>query len=84
METRYARFFETQPQLELTSGRQSVKMGRFDDAEPIVFHYSANTPDEYEDAVKEGILYWNRAFGKEIVQAEKAEDGVTAPVPKET
>lgn len=79
VETRYARFFETQPQLELTSGRQSVKMGRFDDAEPIVFHYSANTPDEYEDAVKEGILYWNRAFGKEIVQAEKAEDGVTAP-----
>ncbi|HCR30179.1 MAG TPA: hypothetical protein DIV79_09205 [Opitutae bacterium] len=79
VETRYARFFETQPQLELTSGRQSVKMGRFDDAEPIVFHYSANTPDEYEDAEKEGILYWNRAFGKEIVQAEKAEDGVTAP-----
>lgn len=79
VETRYARFFETQPQLELTSGRQSVKMGRFDDSEPIVFHYSANTPSEYEDAVKEGILYWNRAFGKEIVQAERAPEGVTAP-----
>jgi len=79
VETRYARFFETQRQLELTSGRQSVKMGRFDDSEPIVFHYSANTPSEYEDAVKEGILYWNRAFGKELVQAEKAPEGVTAP-----
>ena len=79
VETRYARFFETQPHLELTSGRQSVKMGRFDESEPIVFHYSANTPSEYEDAVKEGILYWNRAFGKEIVSAEKAPEGVTAP-----
>ena len=78
-ETRYARFWETQPQLEISSGRQTVKMGRFDDSKPIVFHYSANTPEAYQDAVKEGILYWNRAFGKDIVEAEKAPDGVTAP-----
>ena len=79
VETRYARFWETQPQLELSTGRQTVKMGRFDESEPIVFHYSANTPAEYEDAVKEGILYWNRAFGEDIVRAEKAPEGVTAP-----
>lgn len=78
-ETRYARFWETQPQLELSTGRQTVKMGRFDDSKPIVFHYSANTPEAYEDAVKQGILYWNRAFGKDIVKVEKAPDGVTAP-----
>ncbi len=29
--------------------------------------------------MKDGILYWNLAFGKEIVQAKKAPDGVTAP-----
>ena len=79
VETRYARFWETQPQLEVTTGRQTVKMGRFDASDPIVFHYSANTPAEYEAAVKEGILYWNRAFGEEIVKAEKAPEGVTAP-----
>jgi len=79
IETRYARFWETQPHLELTTGRQSVKMGRFDDSDPIVFHYSANTPSEYEEAVREGILYWNRAFGENIVQARKAPEGVTAP-----
>ncbi len=78
-ETRYARFWETQPQLELTTGRPSVKMGRFDESDPIVFHYSANTPEDFEEAVKEGILYWNRAFGKEIVRAEKAPEGITAP-----
>ncbi len=79
IETRYARFWETQPHLELESGRQTVKMGRFDDSDPIVFHYSANTPRDFEEAVREGILYWNRAFGKDIVQARKAPEGVTAP-----
>jgi len=78
-ETRYARFWEMAPQIEPETGRQSIKMGRFDESKPIIFHYSANTPKDYEDAVKEGILYWNKAFGREIVQAKKAPDGVTAP-----
>ncbi len=78
-EMRYARFWEIQGQVELESGRVTTKMGRFDIDEPVTFYYSANTPDDYVDAVKDGILYWNRAFGKEIVKAEKAPDGVTAP-----
>jgi hypothetical protein len=79
---RYARFFETQAQLEESTGRSSPKMARFDLAKPIVFHYSANTPADYVQAVKDGILYWNRAFGTNIVRAEKAPDGVTAPDPR--
>lgn len=78
-ETRYARFWELPGRLELESGRTTVKMGRFDLEEPVKFYYSANTPEDYEDAVKDGILYWNRAFGREVVQALKAPDGVTAP-----
>ncbi len=65
--------------LELTSGRRSAKMARFDLSKPVQFYYSANTPKDYVDAVKEGILYWNRAFGKEVVKADKAPEGVTAP-----
>lgn len=79
VETRYARFWETQPALELTTGRQTVKMGRFDETQSIVFHYSANTPSDFEEAVKDGILYWNKAFGEEIVKVVKAPDGVSAP-----
>jgi hypothetical protein len=45
----------------------------------VVFHYSANTPSNYVEAVKDGILYWNRAFDKNVVQAKKAPEGVTAP-----
>lgn len=76
---RYTRFFETQPQLELESGRTTVKIVRFDPSEPIVFYYSANTPKHAVDAVVAGIEYWNNAFGKKLVEARKAPEGVTAP-----
>ena len=77
--TRYLRFFETAPLLEPKSGRSSSKIARFDIRKPVLIHYSANTPPEYEQAVKDGILYWNRAFGKEVIQVEKAPEGTTAP-----
>ncbi len=44
-----------------------------------MFYYSANTPPEYVEAVKDGILYWNTVFGKDVVQVKKADAGVTAP-----
>ena len=76
---RYARFFETQARLEESTGRPSPQMARFDVSKPVIFHYSANTPADYVEAVKDGILYWNRAFGTNLVRAEKAPAGVTAP-----
>ena len=79
VETRYARFFETEPLMEPTTGRPTSKMARFDLTKPIQFYYSANTPKEYVEAMKDGILYWNRAFGTNIVKADKSPDGVTAP-----
>src|SRR5208283_4961321 len=36
-------------------------------------------PPDYVEAVKDGILYWNRAFGKDLIQANRAPEGVTAP-----
>ncbi len=76
---RYTRFFETEGRIEPVTGRVSARIARFDIRHPIVFNYSANTPSNYVDAVKDGILYWNRCFGKEVVQAKKAPEGVTAP-----
>ena len=77
--SRYVRFFESHTQLESTSGRETRKIALFDISKPVVIHYSANTPADYEEAVRDGILYWNRAFGKDVVRAEKAPEGVTAP-----
>ncbi len=79
VESQYVRYFEIHPQLEAVTGRQTRKIVRFNPAKPIQFYYSANTPEEYQAAVREGILYWNRAFGKDIVKADKAPPGVTAP-----
>jgi len=76
---RYTKFFETSGQIEPGSGRVSARIARFDLTKPVVFHYSANTPKDYVEAVKDGILYWNRVFGKSAVQVEKAPEGVTAP-----
>jgi hypothetical protein len=76
---RYLRFFETEGHIEKGTGRVSSHIARFDIRQPVVFYYSANTPSNYVQAVKDAILYWNLAFGKEIVQAKKAPDGVTAP-----
>lgn len=78
-ETRYARFWELPGKVEPESGRTTVKMGRFDITQPVTFYYSANTPADYVEAVKDGILYWNRAFGREVLLAEAAPEGVTAP-----
>ena len=79
VDARYAKFFETEGRFETGTGRMSSRVARFDLQQPVVFYYSANTPPDYVEAVKGGILYWNTVFGKEVVQAKKAADGVTAP-----
>lgn len=76
---RYTRFFETEGRLEPGTGRVSARIDRFALPAPVVFYYSANTPPEYVEAVRDGIQYWNLAFGREIVQARPAPAGVTAP-----
>jgi hypothetical protein len=76
---RYLRFFQTHPLLEPTTGRSTSPIARFDISQPVVFYYSSNTPDDYVSAVRDGILYWNRAFGRDILRAEPAPHGLTAP-----
>lgn len=75
----HLRFFQIQPLLEPTTGRRTKKIARYDISEPITFYFSANTPDDYVQPVKDGILYWNKVFGREIVKAARAPEGVTAP-----
>lgn len=74
-------YFEVPPVLEEKSGRSSIKISKWDISKPITYYVSANTPPEYVDAVKEGILYWNKAFGREVLRAEVAPAGITAPDP---
>jgi len=79
VDERYVKFFQTEGLIEPSTGRVSSRVDRFDLKEPVMFYYSANTPDDYVDAVKGGILYWNTVFGREVVRAKKAPATVTAP-----
>jgi hypothetical protein len=78
-DSRYVGYFETEGRIEPETGRVSTRIARFDLRRPVLFYYSANTPSNYVEAVKDGILYWNLAFGKTVVQADQAPEGVTAP-----
>ena len=71
-------FFEVAPQLQ-TLGPEVTFASKFDHRQPIEFGISANTPAEYRQAVRDGILYWNKAFGREILKAKVLPEGVSAP-----
>ena len=71
-------FFEIAPQQQ-EFGPEKVYASKFDHTKPITFAVSANTPQEYRKAVRDGILYWNKAFGKEVLKAVDAPAGVTGP-----
>ncbi len=72
-------FFEVAPQYTGDGGSLEVYASKFDQTKPIVFAVSANTPPEYQAAVRDGILYWNRAFKNDPIQVVTAPEGVTAP-----
>ncbi|MCB0350186.1 MAG: zinc-dependent metalloprotease [Bdellovibrionales bacterium] len=73
-------FFEVAPQLAPGSATD-VFASHFDPSKEktITYAISDNTPADFKQAVREGILYWNRAFGYEKIKVVDAPPGVTAP-----
>lgn len=72
-------YFEAAPRVRKDFGNTFSYITKWDISKPITYYVSASTPKEYQDTVREGILYWNKAFGKEILKAEIAPEGMTAP-----
>lgn len=73
-------FYETYPRLRF--GRNVLYAMKFDTHKPIVFALSSHIPPRFRPAVRDGIRYWNRAFGAPLIQAIDAPDGITAPSPE--
>ena len=71
-------YFETSP-LWPEKGLPITYATKFDISKPITFAISANTPEKWRKAVEDGILYWNKAFGKEIIKVALAPEGARAP-----
>ena len=73
-------FYETYPRR--LSGRTVFYAMKFDTHKPIVFALSAAIPDSYRQAMRDGVLYWNKALGRPLLQVIDAPDDVTAPSPR--
>lgn len=71
-------FFEIAPQLALDGSTVTLATRHHPDR-PIVYAVSANTPPEFRQAIRDGVLYWNRAMGKNRISVVDAPAGVTAP-----
>ncbi|HEU4619470.1 MAG TPA: zinc-dependent metalloprotease [Gammaproteobacteria bacterium] len=72
-------FYETYPQRKAQG--TILYATKFDAAKPIVFALSAAIPAEYRQAARDGVLYWNKAFGKPLLRVIDAPEGVAAPDP---
>jgi hypothetical protein len=76
-------FYETYPARRSgRSGRTVLYAMKFDTEKPIVFALSSDIPARYREAMREGVLYWNRAFGMPLLHVTDAPEGVTAPDPR--
>jgi hypothetical protein len=75
-------FFEVASQY-LSDGSLGIFATRFNPSreKKIIYAISANMPQEFRQAAKDGVLYWNKAFGYEKVQVVDAPENVTAPDP---
>lgn len=70
-------YFEVAPRYD-ANGESVVHATKFADGD-ITYAISANTPAEVRDAVKDGILYWNKILGADRVKVVDAPAGATAP-----
>ncbi len=73
-------FYETYARQR--SGRTVLYATKFESHKPIIFALSAAIPDRYRQAVRDGVLYWNKAFGRRLLQVIDAPDGISAPDPR--
>lgn len=76
---RYLGYLETNPLVEEGFGVPYTYIARWDITKPIKFYLSQDIPIKYRDAVREGVLYWNKAFGHDVIQVDMAPGDVKAP-----
>ncbi len=74
-------YFEANPILDVHGNTIRYAM-KFNQKKPITFAISANTPEEYKETVRNGILYWNKSLGDNKIQViDLTDKNLTAPNP---
>jgi len=79
---RWVQYFSTPPMVKPPTTIPLAYITKWDLSKPIVFHVSANTPTKYKDAIVDGLLFWNRIFGRDIIQVRDLDPAKSAPDPK--
>lgn len=79
---RWFQYFSTPPMLHESSTKTFAYLALWDLKDPITFYISANTPDQYRQAIKDGLIFWNHIFQKEVVIVKDLEPGIFAPHPR--
>ncbi len=67
-----AGFFMNPPIYQNDSPASYQYATRWDLTKPLVWSISANTPPDVKAAVRDGILYWNKVLGKDVIQVDDA------------
>ncbi|NCC45286.1 MAG: hypothetical protein EOM18_17260, partial [Clostridia bacterium] len=75
----HAGYFEVMPQLKTGGETETFAMKWNINKGPITYSMSANTPEEFREVIRSGVLYWNAALGREIFAVDVAPEGVSAP-----
>jgi len=66
-------FFEVAPQLTRDE-EMVVYATKWDARKKIKYGISASTPEEYKQAVKDGVLYWNQILGEDAIEVVETTD----------
>ncbi|MFP5519299.1 MAG: zinc-dependent metalloprotease [Bdellovibrionia bacterium] len=76
---RHVGFFVTKTGVKNFSNQEEAFINRWDVTKPIQVLVSSAVPKEFENAVKEGALYWNKVIGKEVIQVQLGVDPAVEP-----
>ena len=75
-------YFEANPLLDSHGNNLNYAM-KWNTKKTIQFALSANTPAEYKETVRNGVLYWNRILGANKIEViDLTDSSLSAPNPK--
>ncbi|WP_127716989.1 zinc-dependent metalloprotease [Halobacteriovorax sp. HLS] len=82
----YVGYFENHPIYPTDSEGQIIEqpvthIKKFDINKGIKFSLTSNIPQKYKQAVIDGILYWNKAFKKEVITVDTLKPNISIHEP---
>ncbi len=80
--SRHGQYFSTPPQINAPTTEAQHYITKWNIKKPIIFYISDNTPKLYRDAIKDGLIFWNHIFNKEIIMVKNLEASLSAPHPR--